>query len=233
MKISLVLLTYNEIVGLKALWNQIPFDQVDEVFAVDGGSTDGTLEFFKEKNLKVYGQEIKGRGEAFRIAFRKASGDALLFFSPDGNENPADIPKFKPLLEQGNDIVIATRMVRDARNEEDDQIFKWRKWANNGFTLIANLTWNRSKYVTDTINGYRAITKSAWEKIQPNGPGYTIEYQSSIRAFKLGLKIAEFPTIEANRIDDRVGSPSIQTGLAFVKLYLSEVKVGKDLNTLN
>jgi len=42
-----------------------------------------------------------------------------LFFSPDGNENPADIPKFKPLLEQGNDIVIATRMTKTAHNEED------------------------------------------------------------------------------------------------------------------
>jgi glycosyltransferase involved in cell wall biosynthesis len=45
-----------------------------------GGSTDGTLEFFKEKGLMVYGQEVKGRGEAFRVAFRKAKGDALLFF---------------------------------------------------------------------------------------------------------------------------------------------------------
>ncbi|MCO5144079.1 MAG: glycosyltransferase family 2 protein [Oligoflexia bacterium] len=230
MKISLVILTYNEIIGLKALWNKIPFETVDEVFAVDGGSTDGTLEFFKKNSIKVYGQEIKGRGEAFRIAFKNAKGDALLFFSPDGNEDPNDIPKFKPLLEQDNDLVIATRMVKSARNEEDDQIFKWRKWANNGFTLMANLTWNRNKYVTDTINGYRAIKKSAWEKIRPNGPGYTIEYQSSIRAFKLGLKIAEFPTLEANRIDNRVGSPSIQTGLAFVKLYLSELKVGKNLN---
>lgn len=230
MKISLVILTYNEIKGLEALFDKIPRDAVDEIFAVDGGSTDGTLEYFARKGVTVYGQEVKGRGEAFRVAFRKAKGDALLFFSPDGNEDPNDIPRFRPFLEQGFDIVVGTRMVRGAHNEEDDQLLKWRKWANNGFTLMANLTWNRGKYVTDTINGYRAITKKAWQKLALDGPGYTIEYQSSIRAFKLGLKIAEFPTYESGRVDDRVGSPSIKTGLAFVKLYLSELRVGRAWN---
>jgi glycosyltransferase involved in cell wall biosynthesis len=230
MKISLVFLTFNEIAGLKALWEKIPLDQVDEVFAVDGGSKDGTVEFFQEKGITVYGQEVKGRGEAFRVAFRKAKHDALLFFSPDGNEDPADIPKFRPYLEQGHDIVIGTRMVKGAHNEEDELLFKWRKWANNAFTVMANLTWNRGKYVTDTINGYRAITKAAWAKLALDGPGYTIEYQSSIRAFKLGLKIAEFPTYESGRIDDRVGSPSMDTGLAFLKLYWGEVKKGKEFS---
>ena len=226
MKISLVILTYNEIVGLKNIFDKIPQDKVDEIFAVDGGSTDGTLEFFKEKGVTVFPQEIKGRGEAFRVAFRKATGDALIFFSPDGNEDPADIPKFRENLERGHDIVIGTRMVKGAHNDEDHQLLKWRKWANNGFTLIANAAWNRGKFVTDTINGYRAITKEAWAKLSPDGPGYTIEYQTSIRAFKLGLKIAEFPTYEGQRIDERVGSPSIQTGLAFVKLFVNELKVG-------
>jgi len=227
MKISLVLLTYNEIVGLKAIFDKMPLDSVDEVFAVDGGSKDGTLEFFKEKGIKVYLQEIKGRGEAFRIAFEKAQGDALILYSPDGNENPLDIPKFKPFLEKGYDMVIANRMGKGCHNEEDEQFFKWRKWANNAFTLMANLTWNKEKYVQDTINGFRAITKQTWRSIKLDGQGYTIEYQSSIRCFKKGLKIAEFPTYEDQRIDQREGSPSIKTGIAFLKLYWYEVKKSK------
>ena len=226
MKISLVILTYNEIVGLKAIFPRIPQEAVDEVFVVDGGSTDGTLEYLNEKGVRVYGQEKKGRGEAFRKAIRVSSCDALIFYSPDGNEDPEDIPKFKEYLEKNIDLVIATRMTKNGHNEEDDQIFKWRKWANNFFTWIANITWNKGKYVTDTINGYRAITKNAWKKINPDGDNYTIEYQSSIRAFKLGLKIEEFPTWEAVRIDDQIGSPSIKTGVEFIRLYLSELKRG-------
>lgn len=228
MKISLVILTYNEIVGLKAVFDRIPRDAVDEVFAVDGGSTDGTVDFLNKRGITVYGQTVKGRGEAFRVAFQKARGDALLFFSPDGNEDPLDIPKFRPFLEQGYDMVVGTRMVEGAHNEEDELFLKWRKWANNIFNLMANLTWNRQGFVTDTINGFRAITKSAWKILALDGPGYTIEYQSSIRCFKKGLKVAEFPTHEAARIDGRQGSPSTKTGVEFLKLYLRELKVGRD-----
>ena len=49
MTFGLVLLTFNEIDGLKELWDKIPYDNFDEFFAVDGGSTDGTLDFFKIK----------------------------------------------------------------------------------------------------------------------------------------------------------------------------------------
>lgn len=224
MKISLVLLTLDELPGLEALFEKIPFDAVDEAFAVDGGSTDGTLDFYRDHGFTVLSQQSKGRGEAFRMAFEHASGDALLFFSPDGNEDPADIPKFRIFLEGGADLVIATRMTKHAENEEDHLWFRWRKWANLTFNVMANAAWNRSgQYVTDSINGYRAITKKAWEKLQPDGNGYTIEYQSTIRALKHRLKIAEFPTREGQRIGPEKGSPSIQTGVAFLKLYKKEL----------
>lgn len=234
MKITLVFLTLNEIVGLEKLFSDVPLKSVDEVFAIDGGSTDGTVEFFKKHKITVHSQAVKGRGEAFRVAFKKAKGDALIFFSPDGNEDPLDIPKFRSFLEEDNDIVIGTRMIKGAHNEEDELFFPIRKWVNNLFTLIANILWNRSgKYVTDTINGYRAITKKAWNLLALDGPGYTIEYQGSIRAMKLGLKIKEFPTFESNRIDNGLGSPSFYTGLAFLRLLTYEIGLGKKWQTLN
>lgn len=223
-----MILTLNEIEGLKVVFDRIPVGSVDEILAVDGGSTDGTQEFLESKGIRVVRQQRRGRGDAFRLAFLEAKGDALIFFSPDGNEDPQDLPKFRPLLEAGADLVIGTRMIKGARNEEDDQLLKLRKWANQAFTLMANLTWNRhTSYVTDTINGYRAIRRTAWENLRPDGPGYTIEYQTSIRALKQKLKIVEFPTKEGNRIDGREGSPSIPTGLAFLKLYWGEFAQGQ------
>lgn len=224
MKISLVILTLNEIVGLREIFPKIPQHAVDEIFVVDGGSTDGTLEYFESHNIRVFKQERRGRGDAFRVAFEKASGDAIIFFSPDGNEDPADIPKFKPLLESGADIVIGDRMSKDGHNEEDHQVIKIRKWANNFLTLIANLAWNRNKYIRDTINGYRAIQKNAWNILAPDGPGYTIEYQTTIRAMKHGMKVLEFPTYESARIDSQHGSPGIATGIAMLKIFMKELR---------
>ena len=64
MRIALVLLTLNEIAGLRVLFDRIPFDCVDETFCVDGGSTDGTREFYREREFRVLDQTSSGRGEA-------------------------------------------------------------------------------------------------------------------------------------------------------------------------
>ena len=94
MKTSLIILTYDEIIGIEYFIKKLPLDKVDEYLAIDGGSTDGTIDFFEKQKFPYYVQSKKGRGDAFRLAFEKASGDVLIFFSPDGNEDPNDIPKF-------------------------------------------------------------------------------------------------------------------------------------------
>lgn len=228
MKSSLIILTLNEIEGVSTLYDRIPFDAVDECLVVDGGSTDGTVEFFRDRGIRVVPQEIKGRGEAFRIAVKEANGDHLIFFSPDGNEDPGDIPRLLELLTNGYDIAIASRFLPDSRNEEDDLRFPWRAWANKAFTLVANTIWNlKRSYITDTINGYRAIKKEVFYKLNIDAPGFVIEYQMSIRAMKLGLKVKEIPTIEGNRIGGESTAKSIQTGLLFLRFLLKEIKNGR------
>jgi glycosyltransferase involved in cell wall biosynthesis len=226
---TLVILTLNEIEGITALFDKIPFHAVDECFVVDGGSTDGTVEFFRERGIRVIPQEIKGRGEAFRIAAREANGDNLVFFSPDGNEDPNDIPKLLYLLDQGYDMVIASRFLSGSRNEEEDLRFPWRAWANRGFTFTANNIWNSNRnYITDTINGYRAIKKEALDKLNIDAPGFVIEYQMSIRAMKLGLKVIEIPTIEGERIGGESTAKSLPTGFLFLRYLLREIKIGRN-----
>lgn len=225
MRVSLALLTKNELPGVRALFDRIPLECVDEYFAVDGGSTDGTVEFYEARSVPVVTQQSGGRGEAFRVAFEHARGDAVIFFSPDGNEDPADLPRFRRLLEAGFDVVIATRMAPGAHNEEDEAMLPLRKWANKAFNLIANRTWNRGPFVSDSINGYRAITRRAWCTLALDESGYAVEYQSTIRAMKAGLSIAEFPTDEGRRIGPG-GSPSLQLGLEFLGLYCRELWEG-------
>lgn len=227
MRISLVILVKNELVGLKALFTKIPFDAVDEVIAVDGASTDGSVEFLLKNHIKTIVQTKTGRGEAFRLAFEHSTGDALIFFSPDGNEDPKDIALFRDYFESGADMVIGNRMSEGGHNEEDELWFPLRKWVNQAFTFFANTLWNRSHYVHDTINGFRGITRKAWAHLCPDGEGYVIEYQCSIRAFKKRMKIVEFPTYESKRIDERAGSPSFRTGVAFVRLFIRELQTEK------
>jgi len=229
MKIALCLLTRNELECLKVIFPQIPpagpEAGYDEVYAIDGGSTDGTLDFFKEHDVPVISQSKKGRGQAFQNAFDEIEADAYIFFSPDGNEDVKDLPKFRGHLSDGANVVIASRMMKESWNEEDDLIFKWRKWANNAFNFFANIFFRRSSsiFITDTINGYRAITKEAANLLALDADDYTIEYQMSMRALANNLRIDEFATIEGERVAGETGAPSIPTGIRFIKRFFTEL----------
>ncbi len=226
MRRSLVILTLNEIIGVKALLPQLPAHTqgIDEVLAVDGGSTDGTCECLQEHGIRIVGQSRRGRGEAFRVAMRESTGDHVVFFSPDGNEDLRDIPRLFEALAAGADIAIASRFLPGARNEEDDQWLPLRKWVNQTFTWLANVCWNRGPYVTDTINGFRGITRAAFAKVAPQSLGYTIEYEMTIHAMKQRARIVEIPTLESPRIGGETKAPSFRTGVMFLQLFVQELR---------
>lgn len=227
MRMGLVILNRNEEEALPTVLPQIPIEAVEMCFAVDGNSTDRSREILAGHGIDVLEQTSRGRGEAFRQAFHHAgdSVDALIFFSPDGNEDPSDIPRFRPILESGADVVIASRMMEGATNEEDTGWFRPRKWANIVFNRMAYLTWGRHQpRVTDGINGFRAITTDAWRTIALDGSGYTIEYQCTIRAYKHRLRVEEFPTQEGQRIGGESNAKAVDTGLRFLRLYFRELR---------
>ena len=222
---SIIILTRNEIDGVRAVLNSLPKVSDSEVFAVDYDSKDGTVEYLRTHHIRVIKQKLQGRGEAFRLGVSKAKGKYLLFFSPDGNEDPRDIPKLIRLLKKGNDVVIASRFMNGSRNEEDDEVLKFRAWANRAFSFLVHLFFGGQ--VTDTINGYRAIRKDVYESLHLDTTGFAIEFQMTIRCLKLGKKIVEIPTKEGNRIGGQSTAYAVPTGLQFVMLLLREILIGK------
>jgi len=226
MKSSLVILTYNEIEGIKNLFDKIPFQKFDQILVIDYQTTDGTVEFFKERRIKVIPQKKKGRGEAFRMASEIAEGDALVFFSPDGNENPSDAVKLKKAIEQGYDMAIASRFLSESKNEESEKLFPIRAWGNKLFTFLANLFFRGN--LSDSINGFRAVRKDKFKELRVDASGFAIEYQMSIRAMKIGQKIKEIPTIEGRRIGGKSTAKTFPTGIKLLKALFKEIKLGNN-----
>ena len=222
---TIVILTLNEVDGVRRLLTEGPDlrTMAEEVLAVDGGSTDGTRELLEEANIRVIDQDIKGRGEAIRVGVNEAKGEHLVFFSPDGNEDPGDIPRCFGLLSDGADMAIASRFLPGARNEEDDSFLPLRKWANRVFTSLANLLWNRQNFVSDSINGFRGIKREVFLVLAPESTGFTIEYELTIGAMKRRLQIVEFPTLEGERLAGATKAGSITTGWRFLKLLFAQL----------
>jgi glycosyltransferase involved in cell wall biosynthesis len=220
---SLVVLVWNEIDGLRAIVPAIDRHVAEEIVVVDGGSIDGSVEYCREQGLTVVTQERRGRGEAFRVAMAHTTGDAVVFFSPDGNEDPADIARVFDALGAA-DLAIASRFLPGSRNEEDGDALPLRKWTNQAFTWIANTVWNRGTYVTDTINGFRGIRRAAFGTLGLASMGYTIEFEMTIRAMKQRLAIVELPTREGHRVGGETKAPSLKTGLVFLRFLFAEFR---------
>jgi glycosyltransferase involved in cell wall biosynthesis len=228
MGVSLILVVRNEETALQMMLPRIPFNAFDEVIAIDGNSTDRTVALLEEAGIAVYRQKVRGLGAARIEAVEKINQPAFVFFSPDGNENPDDLPRIVELLRAGERFVVASRMIKGGRNEEDDKIFKWRKLANQGFALLANLFFaHGGNRTTDVTNALRGLRRETWEQLKLTSYDLTIDYQMVIRALKLGVPIREFPTHEGDRIGGETKFASIPTGIAELRLLLREVRMGR------
>lgn len=225
MKIALVVFTRNERKNSERIFRKIPKNIVDKIYVIDGGSTDGTQDFWKSKHIQVLSQKYRGIGGAYESANRSIKEDALIFFHPDGNMQPADIKKFVKLLKDGKDFIIATRMIKGAFNEEDDQFMKPRKWFCQFLVAIANVFWGKEKNrCTDPTQGYRAFTRKAYDRFGIKiPPPNASDYQQIIRALKNGVQITEFPTREGKRVYGITAFPSLKTGLDQLKLLWQEL----------
>ena len=144
MKIALIIFTRNERKNSEKIFSKIPFKEVNKTYVIDGNSTDGTQEFWIKKKITVFNQKYKGVGGAYESAFRNTKEDALIFFHPDGNMDPKAIVEFVKRIKKNEGFIIATRMVKGAWNEEDDQFLKPRKWFCQMLGLFANIIWSKS-----------------------------------------------------------------------------------------
>lgn len=225
MKIALIVFTKNELENSQKTFPQVPKNAVDAVYVIDGNSNDGTREYYQAQRIRVFSQVYPGVGGAYESAFRNTKEDALIFWHPDGNMDPNDIGKFVKLLKKGSDFVVASRMIEGGFNEEDKKFFKPRKWFNLGLAAICNLRWGRGKNrATDVVQGYRAISRPAYGKMEITSPSAIApDLEQIIRALKKGIEIVEFPTKEGFRIYGKTSMTSFKTGKENLKVLFKEI----------
>lgn len=229
MKINLCLLARNEYACLVQLLPKIielSHQLGLSIVAIDPNSSDGSRLLYLQNGVEVIEQKKSGRGAAMIQAIEELECDAIIFFSPDGNEDIEDLPIMIEYLNQNYDLVIASRMMKGAWNEEDHLFFKWRKWACQVFNWLAILFFKprRLMTVTDSINGYRAVRRLKIKELKLTANDHTIEYQMTIRAMHNQLRIVEFATKEGERLAGESGVPSIPTGFRFIKRLFFEIK---------
>jgi glycosyltransferase involved in cell wall biosynthesis len=206
MKVTLLIPTLNEEIGMKTVMPKVKKEWVDQILVVDGKSKDKTVEVARQMGYDVVIQETPGIRGAYMDALPHIKGDVILTFSPDGNSIPELIPACINKLKEGYDMVIVSRYAEGAKSYDDDAV---TSFGNKMFTTFINV-FHRARY-TDAMVIYRAYytrmikeldldkdesfeteerlfkTKISWEPLL------------SIRAAKRKLKVCDIPGDEPAR----------------------------------
>jgi glycosyltransferase involved in cell wall biosynthesis len=229
-KVTLIIFTLNELEGMKAIMPRIKKEWVDEILVSDGGSTDGTIEWAEQNGYNVYVQKREGIRHAYSEALPLIGGNVIITFSPDGNSIPELIPELVKKMNEGNDMVIASRYMGPAKSDDDGIITGLGNWF---FTKSVNVLHGGS--YTDAMVIYRAYRKQVFYDLELDmDDGYKIpekifftnmglEPLLSVRALKRKLKITEIPGDEPARIGGESKLQKFRWGAAYYFQFIWEL----------
>ena len=151
--VSVIIPAYNEAVSIGGLVDRITgvlekLGRPWEVVVVDDGSTDGTLDCLKDKDVTVVAHPYNiGNGAAIKTGIRHCSGDIVVMMDGDGQHEPEDIPRLVSQIGP-YDMVVGERI--NGFNQS-----KHRSAANHLYNLLASYVTHFK--VKDLTSGYRAI----------------------------------------------------------------------------
>ena len=226
-------MTLNEIDGMRVILPRLQRDWLDQILIVDGGSTDGTVEWAREHGYEVYVQKQPGFRSAYLEVWPLLAGDVVIYFTPDGNSIPEAIPRLITKMEEGMDLVIASRYLDGARSEDDDAVTRFGNWF---FRTCANalLRPPGSSRMTDPLVMFRAHRKDLPQRLGLDDPKVFVRWERllrtrvdwiplmSWRALKRGVSWCEIPVDEPARSGGQRKLRIVQWGLVYFRQLLEE-----------
>ena len=225
MTTALCLLVWNERRGCEHDLPRIDLDRFDEVFAIDGGSTDGTREVLLDYGIEVRRQPRPSLNAAYWHAVETCQSDSLIVFFPKGTLDPSVTYRIQEKLAEGYDLVQPTRVAQGGRNEEDVKLFRPRKWGVKALALIAAALWRQEgPFISDVLHGVKGFSRTAFLRMNPSPTGVSIDLEMAIRSYKRRLRRCEFPVAEWSQPWTKTHFKILPTGLRLAQCLWRELR---------
>lgn len=190
---AVLLPVYNEEATIADVLDAVREYFEGDVLVVDDGSTDATTTMLaRRRDVSVIRHPFNmgyGRALAEGFSVARARGcERVVTMDCDGQHEPAHIPGFLALLDEGWDIVSGSRYLPDS-DELGIVAPAQRQEVNRRVTGEINQVtgWR----LTDAFCGFKAYRLAALDRIELTEPGYAMPMEMWAKAYRAGLRVCE------------------------------------------
>src|SRR3989344_5686780 len=197
LKIIVVMPAYNAEKTVKATYNDLPKDLIDEVILVDDASSDKTIQKAKRLGITVYKHtHNKGYGGNQKTCYDQAlkrNPDIVVMVHPDYQYDAKLVGVLcEPIVNGRADIMLGSR-IQTRRQVLAGGMPPYKYFANRFLTLVENLAMglNLSEYHT----GFRAYSAQVLKTIPYHrfSDDFVFDQQILISTLSFGFNISEIP----------------------------------------
>jgi dolichol-phosphate mannosyltransferase len=209
MQVSIVIPFYNEVLNVAKLQAElVPVAAAlsvagpIELILVDDGSTDGSLEAFRQGIHPSAGVDLRferhtqnrGLGAALRTGFAVAQGEVVVTTDSDGTYAFGEIPALLARLTSSVDLVTASPY--HPRGGVDG-VPGYRLVLSRGSSLIYRILVDAHLYTYTSL--FRAYRRSVISLVPFQSSGFLAGTELLVKALLLGYTAAEYPTVLHSR----------------------------------
>lgn len=228
--VSIIVAARNEVGNIKNLIHRLPIlSATQELIFVEGESQDQTWEVIQEamqENLGklqypilAFKQTGKGKGDAVRLGFSRASGDILVILDADLSVPPEELPRFIENLKLDKcEFANGSRLVYPM----EKQAMQFLNLVGNRLFGIA-FSFLIGQPIRDTLCGTKALWATDYKKLalqrayfgefDPFG-----DFDLIFGAARLGLKIRDVPVHYKARVYGHTNISRFRHGVLLLKM---------------
>lgn len=200
--VSIIIPVRNEAGNISDIIQRTPdLGSRTELIFVEGHSTDDTYAVIEQaikqypgKQMKLYRQTGRGKGDAVRLGFQKAEGKVLMILDADMTVPPEDLERFlNALIDGKGEFINGVRLVYPL----EERAMKFMNIVGNKLFSLA-FSWLLDQPIKDTLCGTKVLLKKDYQAIAKNRHYFGNfdpfgDFDLLFGAAKLNLKILDLP----------------------------------------